>query len=123
MIGDWSFIVQIKFLTLYHNFKDEEYSKSQAQYELLYMWQRSITQQNIKFIKKATVLFQAYSFTDYPDQKRLINEIKAVYSHKDIKTKAIEYWWVGERYPNFDALYKALAEQKRLMELTIEVKE
>jgi rhamnogalacturonyl hydrolase YesR len=115
--------MQIKFLTLYHNFKDEEYNKSQAQYELLNMWQRSLTQRNIKFIKKAAVMFQAYSFIEYPDQEKLINEIKAVYGHKDKKTKAIEYWWGGERYPDFDTLFTALAEQKRLMELTIEVKE
>ena len=115
--------MQIKFLTLYHNLKDEDYNKSLAQSELLSMWQRSITQRNIKFINKAAVIFQVYSFIDYPNQERLINEIKTAYGHRDKKTKAVEYWWGGKQYPDFDTLFKALAEQKRLMELTITVED
>jgi hypothetical protein len=115
--------MQIKFLTMYHKLKDEEYNSLQAQYELLSMWQRSITQRNIKFIKKAKIMFQTYSFSEYLDQEKLIKELQTAYSHKDKRTGIIEYWWGGKQYPDFDTLFKALAKQKRLMELTIEVDE
>ena len=115
--------MQIKFLTMYHNLKDEEYNNYLAQQELLNMWQRSIMQRNIKFIKKAKIVFQTYAFSEYSDQKKLIKELQTAYGHKDKRTGVIEYWWGGEQYPDFDTLFKALTKQKRLMELTIEVEE
>ena len=115
--------MQIKFLTLYHNFDNEEYSRIQAQDSLLYMWQRSLQLRNMKFISAAKVEFKEYPFFDYPDQERVKKEIANAYGHKDKRTGVIEYWWGGKQYPDFDTLFKALAEQKRLMELIIEVKE
>jgi hypothetical protein len=111
--------MQIKFLTLYHNFDNDEYSRIQAQDSLLYMWQRSLQLRNMKFISTAKVEFKEYSFFDYPDQEKAKKEIANAYGHKDKKTKAVEYWWGGEQYTDFDTLFKALAEQKQLMELTI----
>lgn len=111
--------MRFKFLTLYHNFDNDEYSKIRAQDSLLYMWQRSLQLRNMKFISTAKVEFKEYSFFEYPDSAKAIKEIKASYGHKNKQTKEIEYWWGGKQYPSFDALYSALAEQKRFMELTI----
>ena len=115
--------MQIKFLTMYHMFKDEEYSKAFAQQSLLSMWQKSISDQNIKYIDKAHLIFQAYSFSDYPDQERLHKELNTAYGRCVKKNDPIEYWWAGEQYPDFDTLYKALAKQKLLMELVIIVED
>ena len=81
--------MQIKFLALYHNFKNEEYNKLSAQRELLSMWKNSIEQRQVKFITKATIQFQAYTFSDYPDQEKLIKELIAVYGHKDKQTLCV----------------------------------
>ena len=111
--------MQFKFLTLYHNFSNEEKNLVEAQRSLLSVWQNAVFEGKIKFTPKATVEFKAYSFFEYPDSNKAIKEIKASYGHKNKQTKEIEYWWGGKQYPSFDALYSALAEQKRFMELTI----
>jgi hypothetical protein len=113
--------MQIKFLDLYHNFGDTEYSKVQAQDSLLYMWQRSLQLRNIKFISSARVEFKDYSFFDYPDQEKAKREIQNAYGHKRKKKDGggFEYYWCGTQYPDLETIYAALAEQKRFMELTI----
>ena len=115
--------MQIKFLTLYHNFDDTEYSKHYAQDSLLYMWQRSLQLKQVKFIPAAKVEFKDYSFFDYPDQEKAKKEISNAYCHKRKKKDGdgVEYWWAGSQYPDLDTLYKELAEQKRFMELVITV--
>lgn len=120
--------MQIKFLTLYHNFNLEnnpDYGKYDAQDTLLYMWQRSIQQGFTKFISAAKVEFKEYSFFDYPNQNKAKNEIIRAYGKKRKKKDGggYEYWWCGEQYPDLDTLYAALAEQKRFMELTITVED
>lgn len=117
--------MQIKFLTLYHEFDDAEYNRCTAQNDLLYMWQRSIQTQRVKFIPTAKVEFKEYSFFDYPDQEKAKREISAAYGHKRKKKDGggIEYYWCGEQYPDLDTLYNALAKQKRFMELTITVED
>lgn len=117
--------MQIKFLNLYHNFDDVEYSKREAQDSLLYMWQRSLQLRQIKFISSAKVEFKDYSFFDYPDQEKAKREISNVYGHKRKKHEGggVEYWWCETRYPDLETLYTALAEQKRFMELTITVED
>ena len=37
--------MQIKFLTLYHNFSNEEHSFAEAQRDLLFMWQNAVRNQ------------------------------------------------------------------------------
>ena len=117
--------MQIKFLDLYHDFDDAEYSKANAQDSLLYMWQRSLQLKNIKFIPMAKVEFKDYSFFEYPDQEKAKREIQNAYGHKRKKKDGggWEYYWSGNQYPDLDTLYNALAEQKRLMELTITVED
>ena len=115
--------MQIKFLTLYHDFDDESTSKRYAQDSLIYMWQRSIQLKQIKFIPTAKVEFKEYSFFDYPDQEKVKREISNAYGHK-LKKKdggGVVYRWAGDEYPDLDSIYKALAEQKKLMELIITV--
>ena len=115
--------MQIKFLDLYHNFEDTGRSKADAQDSLLYMWRRSIQLKQTKFISSAKIEFKDYSFFDYPDQEKAKREISNAYGHKLNKKDGggMEYYWCGEKYPNLDTLYKALAEQKRFMELIITV--
>ena len=115
--------MQIKFLTLYHNFFNHEKNLADAQRSLLGFWESAVFKRQMPFIPNAKVYFQDYSFFDYPDQEKAKKEIANAYGHKDKKTKAVEYWWGGEQYPDLDTLYNALAEQKRFMELTIEVVE
>lgn len=115
--------MQIKFLTLYHDFDDREHSLYYAQDNLLYMWQRSIQLKQIKFISSAKVEFKEYSFFDYPDQEKARREIGNAYGHK-LKKKdggGIVYRWAGKEYPDLDSIYKALAEQKKFMELIITI--
>ena len=116
--------MQIKFLTLYHNFSEEK-DLAEAQRDLLSMWQNAIFNRHIKFIPEAKVEFNDYSFFEYPDQEKAKAEISRAYGSKSkrFKTSDIQYWWAGEQYPNLDTLYNALAEQKRFMELTITVED
>lgn len=113
--------MQIKFLNLYHDFDDTEYSKTNAQESLLCMWQRSIQLKQVKFIPSAKVEFRDYSFFDYPNQEKAKREIQNAYGNKRKKKDGgdIEYWWCGTQYPDLDTIYEALSKQKRLMELTI----
>ena len=115
--------MQFKFLTLYHNFSDEEKSLTDAQHSLISMWQNAIFKGKIKFATKATVEFKTYSLLEYPNSAKAVKEIKDSYGHKNKQTKEIEYWWGGQQYLSFDALYSALTEQKRFMELTITIED
>ena len=114
-------IMQIKFLTLYHNFGNTERNLAAAQDDLLYSWRRAIQLNNIKFISEAKVSFKDYSFLEYPDQDKAKKMISDTYGHQNKKQKSIEYYWCGKAYTDLDALYTVLAKQKRFMELTIEV--
>ena len=112
--------MQIKFLTIYHDFDDVEYSKREAQDSLLYMWMRSLQLQRIKFISAAKVEFKEYSLLEYPNQEKARKEIWNAYGHKDRRSKNKIVWrWSGIEYDDFEAFYAKVAEQKRLMELTI----
>jgi hypothetical protein len=111
--------MQIKFLTLYHDFDDESTGKRYAQDSLIYMWQRSVQLQQVKFIASAQVDFKDYSILDYPDQAKVRKEIWNAYGHKDRQV----WHWAGDEYTNFEDFYSKVAEQKRLMELTITVKD
>ena len=115
--------MQIKFLTLYHDFNDLELSLHYAQDSLLYMWQRSAQLKQVKFISSAKVEFKEYSFFDYPDQEKAKLEISNAYGHKRKKKDGggIVYRWAGDEYLDLDSIYEALAEQKKFMELTITV--
>ena len=117
--------MQIKFLTLYHEFDDREQGLLYAQDSLLYMWQRSARLNQIKFISSAKVEFKEYYFFDYPDQEKAKREISNAYGHK-LKKKdggGIVYHWAGTEYPDLDSIYKALAKQKKFMELVITIDE
>lgn len=116
--------MQIKFLTLYHAFDDENTSKRYAQDSLIHMWQRSVQLQRVKFISSATVDFKDYSIFDYPDQTKARKEIWNAYEYKDKQSTGKQVWrWAGEEYTDFENFYSKVAEQKRLMELTITVKD
>lgn len=112
--------MQIKFLTLYHDFDDENTSKRYAQDSLIYMWQRSVQTQQVKFIASARVDFKDYHILDYPDQVKARKEIRNAYGHRDKQSNGKQVWrWAGDTYTDFENFYNKVAEQKRLMELTI----
>lgn len=114
--------MQIKFLTLYHNFSDKEANFISAQDSLLTMWRNAVYSQSVPFIPVAKVEFKDYSFFEYPDQAKAKAEIDRAYGKTSKRFKncgEVQYWWAGEQYPNLDTLYNALAEQKRFMELVI----
>lgn len=114
--------MQIKFLTLYHDFDNESTSKRYAQDSLIYMWQRSVQLQQVKFIASAKVDFKDYYIFDYPDQAKARKEVWNAYGHKDKQSKGKQVWrWDGDEYTDFENFYNKIAEQKRLMELTITV--
>ena len=108
--------MQIKFLTMFNAFGEYEINKSFAQIDLLAQWQRSIHTCNIKFIDRASIEFKDYDFSDYEDKARVKKEIKNAYKYKD-------FVFDGVLYGDLESLYNALAEQKRLMELTITVED
>lgn len=115
--------MQIKFLTLYHNFSDQEKNLADAQRSLLGFWESAVYKNQVPFIPNAKVTFKDYSFFEYPDQEKAKKEISQAYGKKIKYRGGTQYWWAGEQYNDLDTLYNALAEQKRFMELTIEVTE
>lgn len=116
--------MQIKFLTIYHDFDDEATSKRYAQDSLIYMWQRSVQTQQVKFISSARVDFKDYSIIEYPNQEKARREIYQAYGHKDKSSNSKQVWrWGGETYTDFEVFYNKIAEQKRFMELTITVED
>ena len=113
--------MQIKFLNLYNPSYDEPL---QVQHELLGFWQKSIVNDQVNFIIKATVEFKEYSFAEYPDQEKLNNEIKRSTHSGYLHSQNLQFWqWAGKRYYIFSELYNDLAECHRLMELTLTVEE
>lgn len=108
--------MQIKFLTIY----DYDTEILQVQYELLDFWRQSIARDQIKFIRKAEVNFKDYTFAEYPDQEKLIKQLKkSVVSGYDAYT-ASQFWIANARqYNTFEELYEALSKTHHLMELII----
>lgn len=111
--------MQIKFLTIYGS-PIHGSSATDAQYELLGFWQRSVGYDQVKTIKKATVEFNDYSFEEYDDQEKLCNEIKKSICSGYNHLHNTRYWqWAGKYYYVFKDLYNDLAKTHRLMELVI----
>lgn len=115
--------MQIKFLTIY-GMPIHGASAVEAQCTLLEFWQRSIMNNQVKPIDRATIIFNDYSFSEYYDQEKLCNEIRrSVYSSYNHLHSAQFWQWAGKHYYIFEELYNDLAETHRLMELTINVAE
>ena len=115
--------MQIKFLTIYGSPISGE-SIIAAQCKLLEFWQSSLINDQVKPITMATIEFKEYSFTEYYNQEKLCSEIKrsvpSGYNHLYNK----QYWqWARKHYYIFEELYSDLAEDQRLMELTITVED
>lgn len=109
--------MQIKFLNIY-DFYDIE--PAQVQYELLGFWQNAIVRDQINFIHNAKIEFKEYAFAVYPDQEKLISQLKKnIVSGYDADINS-HFWVVNKkRYASFEELYKELAKTHHLMELTI----
>ena len=113
--------MQIKFLNIY-NYYDTELL--QVQYELLEFWQQGIIRDQINFIHKAKVEFKDYTFAEYPDQEKLIQQLqKNIASGYDADIES-HFWVIGKkRYTSFEELYNDLAKTHQLMELVITVED
>lgn len=109
--------MHIKFLNIYDYYDTEV---MQVQYELLDFWRLAIVRDQINFIHKAKVEFKDYTFAEYPDQEKLIKELrKSVVSGYDAHTES-HFWIVNRKqYSNFEELYDDLAKTHHLMELII----
>ena len=107
----------IKLLNIYDYYDTEVL---QVQYELLDFWRLAIIRDQINFIHKAKVDFKDYTFAEYPDQEKLINELrKSVISGYDTDNESY-FWFVNRKqYNDFEELYDDLAKTHHLMELTI----
>lgn len=112
----------ISFLNIYNGNYDE---RLQVQWELLEFWKQSIVADQLDFIHSAKVEFKDYSMLEYPNQERARLEVSNARVHKINKAGAVQiYWeWAGKRYLDFDELYKDIAVEHRLMELTITTEE
>ena len=109
--------MQIKFLNIY-DFCDIELA--QVQYELLGFWQNAIVYDQVPFINKAVIEFTEYALPDYPDQEKLVNQLKKnIISGYDADINS--YFWVinKKRYTDFEELYNDLAKTHHLMELVV----
>lgn len=103
--------MQIKFLTLYQNKDSSERNLAAAQGFLLQDWYKAIHENNIKFISKAKLEFDTYSFQEYENQEKLINAMLPYYQGLIKYTKQEDL--------NFNSYYDDMSKQYRLMELTI----
>ena len=119
--------MQINFLTVYCATEDLEASKVSAQEDLLRQWQESLRTFNIKAINRANISFKDWDLFGYPNQDRLkckINNSISAIKRKNRLTNTPYYWWfLGNRYDDFELFYKDLAKTHQLMELVITVEE
>lgn len=92
--------MNIKFVTAY----EADTHKILAQADLLTLWQKSIENSQIKFIKKADIEFLDYAIYDYQDQDKVR------------KALADGTGYEGEQ---LEEAYKTLLKQTRVMELVI----
>lgn len=103
--------MQIKFLTLYKNKDNSERNLAAAQGFLLQDWYKAIHENNIKFISKAKLEFDTYSFQEYDNQEKLIQSMLPYYQGLKTYTK--------QENLDFNSYYDDMSKQYRLMELTI----
>ncbi len=112
----------INFITVYYVTDDLEVARAAAQEDLLRQWQESIHLCNIKVINKAKISFTDYALFDYPNQdllkKKISTSVNKSYNH----LTNTQYWWfLGNRYEDFEVFYNDLAKTHQLMELIITV--
>jgi hypothetical protein len=116
--------MQIKFLTIYFIAENIEISRSIAQEDLLRQWQESLRLCNIKTINKATIKFTDYALSEYPEQDRLKKKIDgSLKKHYNYLTNKQYWWFLENRYEDFDIFYADLAKTHQLMELVITVED
>ena len=103
--------MQIKFLTLYQNKDNSERNLAAAQGFLLQDWYKAIHENSIKFISKAKLEFDTYSFQEYDNQEKLIQSMLPYYQGLITYTK--------QENLDFNSYYDDMSKQYSLMELTI----
>ena len=106
------------FFATYHVFDNEAYTLRLAQNLALEEWRAYLDHQKIPFIPEAKVSFKTWDFSKYPYQELLKNWIS-----KNYRNSFGDLCSFGEYFDDEESLIKRLDQEKKLMELTVEVEE
>ena len=106
------------FLAVYHEFDDPIYTMRLAQDFVLEEWRAHLEHAKVPYISDAKVSFKTYSFLKYPDQEFLKNWVRANFT-----SSLGDLCFSGKVYENIYELIAVLDKEKKLIELTMEVKE
>ena len=106
------------FLAVYHEFDDPVYTMRLAQDLVLEEWRTNLEHVKVPYISDAKVSFKIYSFLKYPDQEFLKNWVRANFT-----SSLGDLCFFGKVYENIYELIAVLDKEKKLIELTVEVKE
>ena len=106
------------FLAVYHEFDDPIYTMRLAQDLVLEEWRAHLEHGKVPYIPDAKVSFKTYSFLKYPDHELLKNLVLANFT-----SSFGDLCFSGKVYENIYELIACLDKEKKLIELTVEVKE
>ena len=106
------------FLAVYHEFDDPIYTMRIAQDLVLEEWRTNLEHMKVPYISDAKVSFKTYSFLKYPDQEFLKDWVRANFT-----SSFGDLCFAGKVYENIYELIACLDKEKKLIELTVEVKE
>ena len=106
------------FLAVYHEFDDPIYTMRLAQDFVLEEWRAHLEHGKVPYIPAAKVSFKTYSFLKYPDQEFLKNWVCANFT-----SSLGDLCFSGKVYETIYELIAVLDKEKKLIELTVEVKE
>ena len=106
------------FLAVYHEFDDPIYTMRIAQDLVLEEWRTNLEHMKVPYIPDAKVSFKTYSFLRYPDQEFLKDWVRANFT-----SNLGDLCFSGKVYETIYELIAVLDKEKKLIELTVEVKE
>jgi hypothetical protein len=106
------------FLAVYHEFSDKEYTMRLAENLALEEWRASLDHKKVPAISRARITFTPYEFSKYPYQELLKNWV-----WKNFTNSFGDLCSFGEYFYTVEELIKKLDQEKKLMELRVEVDE
>lgn len=106
------------FLAVYTQLQNEDDTLRLAQDLVLEEWRAHLEHKKVPYIPEAKISFKTYSFSKYPYQELLRNWI-----WKRFTNSFGDLCYSGTVYTDVEELIADLDVEKKLMELTVEVKE
>ena len=106
------------FLACYHQFDDEEYTLRLAEDFALEEWRVALDHKKVPHISTARITFTPYEFSKYPYQELLKNWVS-----KHFRNSWGDLCSFGVYFDTEEDLIKRLGQEKKLMELRVEVDE